>query len=137
MADIGVGLRALLVADTPVAAIAGTRIYPRRLPQGATLPAVVYHKVGGADETGLAGLQGVGHQRFQVDAYATTKLVADQLATAIRDAMCGTGRGDWGTEFCCGCSAQGGARDDEQSRGDGSDEVYHITIRDYLVSYVG
>lgn len=138
MADIGVALRAKLATDGTVPGLVSARIYPHRLPQGATLPAVVYHRVGGADEAGLDGLHGICHQRLQIDCYAATRLVADQVATAVRDAIAGdSGRGTWGTVFVCGVTPQGGPRDDEQTKGDGSDDPMQIVIRDYLVSYVG
>lgn len=136
MSDIGVALRAKLLADGTVSGLVSTRIYPRRMQQDVTLPAIVYHKVGGDDETYLSGLVGCVHQRFQLESWAATKIAADALAIAIRNALCASGgRGLWGTVNVTGCTPQGGPRDSEQSYGDGSDEATQITIRDFLVSY--
>jgi hypothetical protein len=138
MADIGEGMRAKLLATNAVTAILGTRIYPDRLPQRPTMPAAIYWVVSGVDEAGLGGLLGVAHARVQVDAYATTRLGANALATAIRDALAATGgRGTWGAVDVSGCTPQGGERYDTQPLGDGSDDPQYITSRDYLISFAG
>jgi len=140
MADIGAALRAKLIGTTAVAAILGTRVYPDRLPQGATLPAAIYYLISGTDETSLAGTIGLAHARIQVDAWASTRLAANSLATAIRDAICAAtvSRGTWDTVGVEACTpAGGGERYDTQDKGDGSDEPYYLTHRDYLVSYQG
>ena len=138
MADIGAAARTKLIGTVAVAAIVGTRIYPDHLPQGATLPAAVYHVVSGTDEVDLAGMSGVAHARVQIDSYATTRAAANALSTAIRDALAAThNRGLWGTVATLGTTPQGGERYDTQSVGDGSDERQFITMRDYLISYTG
>ena len=144
MADIGAATRTKLIGTAAVAAILGTRIYPDHLPQGATLPAAVYHVVSGTDEVDLAGMSGVAHARIQIDAYAKTagsvdgRTAANALSTAIRDALATThNRGLWGTVATLGTTPQGGERYDTQSVGDGSDERQFITMRDYLISYTG
>ena len=124
------------MGDNTVKGLLVARVYPDRLPQSATMPAAVVHGVGGADETYLGGLVGVGHARVQIDSYATTRIAANALAIAIRNALCvGGGRGTWGTLYVSGCTPQGGERHDTQSKGDGSDEPWYLTIRDYLVSF--
>jgi hypothetical protein len=138
MADIGAATRTKLIGTVAVAAIVGTRIYPDHLPQGATMPAAVYHVVSGTDEVDLAGMSGVAHSRVQIDAYADTRTSANLLALTIRDALATThSRGLWGTVATLGTTPQGGERYDTQSVGDGSDERQFITMRDYLISYTG
>jgi len=138
MADIGAATRTKLIGTAAVAAILGTRIYPDYLPQGATLPAAVYHVVSGSDEVDLAGMSGVAHSRVQIDAYATTRTSANLLALTIRDSLAATyNRVLWGTVATLGTTPQGGERYDTQSVGDGSDERQFITMRDYLISYTG
>ena len=138
MADIGVALRTKLVGTAAVAALLGTRVYPDRLPQTTTLPAAVYYGVSGVDEPKLSGLLGQAQQRLQVDAYAETRLAANSLALAIRDAVTSSwGRSSWGTVVVNGCVPEGGERYDTQDKGDGSDEPWYITSRDYLIYFVG
>lgn len=138
MADIGIALRARLIADTAVKAIIVARVYPDRLPQSPTLPAVVYNVVSGVDECHLGGLVGVAHARVQVDCYATTRAAANALATAVRDALCAsTGRGTWGTVYVQGATPQGGERYGSQDLADGSDDPQRITSRDFLITFNG
>lgn len=142
MADIGLALRHKLIGTAAVATILGTRIYPDKLPQGATLPAAVYYGISGTDEPGLAGLLGRADQRIQVDSYASTRTAANALSLAIRDALTSSwGRGTWGptgsTVSVSGCVPEGGERYDTQGLGDGSDEDQYITSRDYIIYFAG
>jgi hypothetical protein len=137
VADIGAATRAKLVGTTGVSTLLGTRVYPDRLPQGATLPAAVYYQISLTEETYLGGLVGVGHARIQVDAYASTRLAANALALAIRDALAMSGgRGTWGTVSVSGCVPTA-ERYDVQEVDDGSDEPQYITSRDFLISFNG
>lgn len=138
MSDIGAATRTKLTGTSLVAAILGTRVYPDQLPQGATLPAAVYYAISGTDEPQLAGLAGFATERIQIDSYASTRLAANLLATAIRDALTSSwGRGTWGTVGVSGCVPEGGERYDTQGIGDGSDERQYITSRDYMVYFTG
>jgi len=139
MSDIGVALRTKLLSVQAVSDLVGTRVYPDQLPQGATLPAAVYHKISGVDEADLAGIVQLQHGRLQIDAYASTRLASDALATAIRNAICDASgsRGTWGSVSVSACTPAGGPRDDTQPLDDGSDEHQYISIRDYLISYHG
>jgi hypothetical protein len=59
-------------------------------------------------------------------------------AIAIRDALTSSwGRGTWGTVGVSGCVPEGGERYDTQDKGDGSDDPWYITSRDYLIYFVG
>jgi hypothetical protein len=72
-----------------VAAIT-TRVYPNFIPQGATLPLIVYQKVTGTRDHALAGPTGKAHPRFQIEAWGETYTEAKGLANAIRGALDGT-----------------------------------------------
>jgi len=138
MADIGAAARTKLVGTAAVAAILGTRIYPDQLPQSTTLPAAVYYGISGVDEPRLTGLAGFAQERVQIDAYASTRLAANALALAIRDALTSSwGRGTWGTVPVSGCVPEGGERYDTQGVGDGSDERQYITSRDFQIYFTG
>lgn len=138
MSDIGPATRSALLADGTVAGFLSTRVYPDRLPQGPTLPAAVYHVISGDEEGSLTGRAGLTHARIQVDAYASTRLAANALAAAIRNALTDqTGsRGTWGTVSVTGCSCAAGERYGTQQLDDGSDDPQWITSRDFLVSFI-
>jgi porphobilinogen deaminase len=137
MSDIGTALRAKLQATAGVTGLLSTRVYPDQLEQGCDMPAAVYFVVSGNEEGSLDGLVGLTHSRIQVDAYATTRAGANALAAAIRTALASqaNSRGTWGTVAVSGCSVAGGERYDTQAKGDGSDDPYYITMRDFLVSF--
>jgi hypothetical protein len=84
----GLAIYAILAADSGVAAIVGTRIYPNFAPAGAALPNVVYEQVTATRTKALVGHQGLTRQRFTVRAIATTYTAAESLADAVRLALC-------------------------------------------------
>jgi hypothetical protein len=77
---------ATLAAAPAVAAIAGDRIYPLRLPEGMTAPAVTWQGIGGGVYTDLDGDSYDG-QRVQFTCWAPTLAQAKELAKAVRPAL--------------------------------------------------
>lgn len=80
---------ARLLADGPVAAIVGTRIYPGARPQGSALPAIVINNISGSpvyDDQGEAGLFSA---RMQVDSWGLTYSAAKLLARAVKNCLSG------------------------------------------------
>ena len=59
-------LRAYVLADAAVTALAGQPMYPRRLPQGPTLPALVYQRIDTRREHDMDGPDGLPRPRVQV-----------------------------------------------------------------------
>ena len=87
---IGKAVHARLAAHAGTRALVDSRVYPMRLPQGPTYPAVRYQVIG-APRTHLMGdtpnaSQWV-HARVQVDSYAATYAGAHALAYQIRMAL--------------------------------------------------
>lgn len=80
--SIAVDLRNALVLDATVAASVGTRVYPGRLPQGATMPAITYNRISTVRDASHSGA-GLAWARFQLDCWAETYGAADTLATAV------------------------------------------------------
>ncbi len=66
------GLRAFLLDDTDIASLVLTRIYPLRLPQKVTLPAIVLTRVSDLRDAHLRGVQAQAKARYQVDYWAQT-----------------------------------------------------------------
>jgi len=66
---------------------AGSRVYPLRLPQGATLPAICYMRVDGPSLVSHGGYSGLSHPRYQLDCYASSYLAVEALAEQLRDGL--------------------------------------------------
>lgn len=77
----------LLVADTAVTAICSTRIYPLTIPQKATLPAVRIATIAVQPYDSKSGASTLDAIRVQVDTYAASMRVCQQLDEAIRLAI--------------------------------------------------
>ncbi len=83
-------LIAKLEATSAVTSLTSTaRIYMVNLPQKPTLPAAVMQRISGPRLKHLSGASGRGVARIQIDSWALTYLVAQQLAAAIRTALHG------------------------------------------------
>jgi len=87
MAEFMEALNSRLNAVTAVTNLVSTRIYPVRLPQDVTYPAVRVITVDAQRESALDADMGLVHTRIQVDAYATTYAVSQTLAAALRGAL--------------------------------------------------
>lgn len=75
---------ALLAADSTLASLVSTRIYPSQAKQDTDVPYVVYRQVG--DETQQAKLRGVADVTIvdiQVEIYATTNAEVDAIKSAV------------------------------------------------------
>jgi hypothetical protein len=77
-------LRDLLLADTTVSGLAGTRIYLNKLPQDPGYPAITFAKVSGPRVHTLAGRAGRARPRLTVHCWAKTDLAVKTLANAVR-----------------------------------------------------
>lgn len=65
-------------------ALVSTRLYPDRLPQNPTLPAVVYSRVSGDHGECMESADGLGEARFNFTAWATTKASAIAIREQLR-----------------------------------------------------
>ena len=84
MADIAIGVRGYLLSKSVVTDLVSQRIYTDALPQSATMPAMVMSKLYSQHDHELSNLTGLAHARVQFECYASTRLVANSLAEAIR-----------------------------------------------------
>lgn len=80
-------LYAIFRANTALVTIAGDRIYPDKLPQKPTLPAVVYTNVGSSPVAQHNGPASLEKTRIQIDAFARTSRDARLLIDAVRQAV--------------------------------------------------
>ncbi|HUX02738.1 MAG TPA: DUF3168 domain-containing protein [Phycisphaerae bacterium] len=95
MAELETGIYTLLAADSTVAGIVGTRIYPALAPQNVTYPCIVYQRVGADRAHHTTGASGMSEVIVQVTSMAATYLAVKALAAAVRTAM-DAQRGMWG-----------------------------------------
>lgn len=70
-----------------VSSLIASRIYPDKLPQSPTLPAVVTQSVGGQRQQRYCNGDGLVLGSFQFDVYAKTRAACNQAAHAVRIAM--------------------------------------------------
>lgn len=79
---------ALLAADSAVAALASTRIYPTVLPQDKTVPALVYQRISGVEPGQIDALgAALVQSRIQITALATSFGECASLLDAAREAV--------------------------------------------------
>ncbi len=78
-------VRAVLVADAPVAALVGSKIYANRAPQNAIAPFIVCRVISDVPESSLDADSDstLGNVRLQVDSYAATYLGAKAVGVAV------------------------------------------------------
>ena len=74
---------ARLLADSGVAAIVGTRVFPGSRPQNAALPSAVLNRISGGPLYADDGEVGLEQGRIQVDCWAETYTGAKLLARAV------------------------------------------------------
>ena len=75
-----------LTTNAGVAAIVAARVYPVRLPQEPTLPALTYFRVSGPVEYTRDGVS-LTQSRFQISCWAAGYAAVIALASAVRSAM--------------------------------------------------
>ena len=128
--SIETGLYAYLTANSGVSAIVSTRLYPLKLPQGATLPALAYQLISNARPHDItAGPTGHAFPRFQITSYAESYSAAKSLAAAVRSALDGY-RGAMGSETGVGGVALIGERDSFET-----ETEYPSVQQDYLIPH--
>jgi uncharacterized protein DUF3168 len=86
---LGAALRAYLLDDVQIAALVGNRVYPLRLPQKVTLPAIVLTRISGLRFAHLRGADALARPRYQVDCWAATHDAASRLGALCRQRLNG------------------------------------------------
>lgn len=91
MITIEEGLAAFLVANAAVNAIVSGRVYPNKLPQTVTLPALTYQRIDTprVHSHDTSGATGTAHPRIQFDCWAASYSSAKSLSDALRGALNG------------------------------------------------
>ena len=89
-------VRAILAADSAVAALVGARIYIGPLPQAPAYPAINIYLITHNPDNHLAGPGSLKWERLQVNAWGATYAEADKLIKAIAAAINGKKFPDYG-----------------------------------------
>jgi len=84
---IEISLFDVLSGDAAIAALVGTRIFPGLMPAATTMPAIVWQRIAGHDESALSGHSGLENARVQVSVWAKTRLAARTLAGLTKLAL--------------------------------------------------
>lgn len=82
-------VRTFVLADGAVAALVGSRMYARMLPQTPTLPALVFQRIDTRRQHDLGDADGLPRVRLQVTAWASLPLAAATVAQAVRSRLDG------------------------------------------------
>lgn len=88
--SIEIAIRTRLANFAGLSALVGTRIYPLKIPQNATLPAVAYEVVSAERESAMGADIGIAHFRIQLTIFAKKYSETGQLldvATQTRAAL--------------------------------------------------
>lgn len=127
---IEIALRTLLVNDAAVAALAGSRVYPLRLPQNYTLPGISYQRISTARTHEIdIGPTGWAWARFQIDCWADSYGTVRSLAEATRQALDGY-KGTSSSTHIGGMYIES-----ERDLFEETTEIYRVTL-DFLTPYI-
>lgn len=89
LTKIGVGLRSVVLAASPVAALVAARMYPVELPQNSAMPAILYTIVSEVGEHSSQHAQNLSMARVQIDSWGVDFDSANDLAGKVRQAIDG------------------------------------------------
>jgi len=79
----------LLTNNETVNGLVGTRIYPGVIPQGKTVPAIVYEQTGGDRDITFGGTVGYVDGAFDITCWSSTYGGARALSDAVRKVLDG------------------------------------------------
>jgi hypothetical protein len=121
-----------LKADSAVAALVGTRVYPDPAPQEVTtFPRIVYAVDDDEPQMTFGGKSGLNQQRITFSCQARTPAQRDALLQAVINLLNGA-RGTWSTIVVQGVFLEGGPRCDAASLPDmGADVVVYVGELDF------
>ena len=86
--SVGAALRTRLLAVSGVTAITSI-VMQGFVSAGTALPYIVIHAIGGSPHGYFANAAAIGEHTYQIDAYAASGTVRDNMAEAIRNAIDG------------------------------------------------
>jgi len=119
-------LRSFILADSAVATLIGTRMYPNTLPQNPAFPAVTYQPVSAVRTSTLRHADNLPMVRVQIDAWSKNVGQAREVANAIRALF---------HYYNWGIAGVQRVKADDQREDYEPDTLLHRVSTDYLVHY--
>ncbi len=123
-------LIAILLADTGVSTLVGTRIWPGRRQQGGALPAIILNRISGAPIYTNDGETGLERARIQIDCWAKTYPEAKNTARAVQTAISAFAGEESPVRFR---NILLDTEQDESEAGSNQAEYLYRTRQDYIV----
>lgn len=121
-------IRALLLNDSGVSSLAGSRVNFGTHPQGQPFPAIVLNTISDADDYTLQGPSGITEARIQVDCYGGTYGAAKLLSRAVRSLLGGYQGGALQGVFLAG------SRDSREGGSNEAERPYRVSM-DFMVRF--
>lgn len=136
MADVIKSVRQYLLTKTVVTDLVSQRIYRKRLPQNATLPAATLRIISESYDHALDGLGGIVQTRIQIECYAASGEASCSLADAI--IWCGIDqiKGTYTGVNIRSVMVEDGRREFEDEDVSGGDSQRHVTSFDLMVTFL-
>lgn len=128
MSVIEEAIHTKLTTDADISGLISGRVYPLKLPQKPTLPAVTYQRISGVRNYFMDGVATLAQPRFQVDSWAATYSAAKDLAGKVRAALSGL------TETVDTIKIYGVFLDSDNDLYDDDLEVYRVQA-DYFIHH--
>lgn len=135
MADVAVAVRSYLLGKSAITDLVNQRFYTDRLPQAATLPAIVVNKLYTTHDHDLSDFSGLAHVRLQFECFAATRQVANSVAEAIRSIGIITQKGTIGSVDIRGVRVEEGMSYQTDPTLDGSDDHRYVSVLDLMIDY--
>ena len=132
-------IRDYVLANSTVAALIGTRLFPDVLDQAYTTtdgPAVTYEIISTDEEATLADRAGSCHSRFQFVCYADTRMTANATARAIKNSGITAIHGTYSGVWISGVQVESGIRTDIEKPDDGKASFRYLAEFDLMVDYL-
>lgn len=130
------GLRILLLAQSSVTDLAGTRIYVTAAKQGITQPYIVIDRVDNEKYKGLGGYLSTQHCEVDIECWASTQTAAAALAKVVSDYLDDFSGATGGSETVL-ASHQVGDVDNYATPPSGSEITEFVTILNFEFDYTG
>lgn len=137
---IKAAIKSYLGGLAPLTALVGTRIYPRKKPQGAIYPQITYWRVSEPKRYSLDAAAGTVTARYQFTVWAKKETGTEAQAEAVLEKLAGPGgaldgtTGTWGSTRvqCCRIPDQEDGLEPPIYGDDGG--IYWVSV-DALITY--
>ena len=128
------GLVSLLVNESTVSAIVGSRVFINKAPQKADLPHIIVTQMGSEENQTLDATGGLRFVDFDIDCKSQRSVEAETLGNAVRVFMLDAS-GTAGSQTILATLLNDESSDYEPPD-DGSDKGVHVVLFDVTIQYI-